>query len=206
MITLFDYWRSSASYRVRIALGLAGLGWTSVPVDLINGGQTSLDHLARNPQGLVPVMEIDGAMLTQSLAIIEYLDESHGLGLLPATPLARAHTRAIAYAIAMDLHPLCNPRVATVAVAHSHTTLTINAWMQTFMAPALLAVEQMVSADGRYCCGDTVTIADLCLVPQLYNARRWEVDLAALPRLSAIDTALCKIPAFIAAHPERAPR
>ncbi|MEJ2002845.1 MAG: glutathione S-transferase N-terminal domain-containing protein, partial [Maritimibacter sp.] len=105
MIRLYDYWRSSASYRVRIALGLAGLDWQSDAINLLDGDQRGAAHLARNPQGLVPALEIDGEVLTQSLAIVEYLDETRGLGLLPDAPLERARVRALAYAIAMEIHP-----------------------------------------------------------------------------------------------------
>lgn len=204
MIRLHDYWRSSASYRVRIALGLAGLDWQSLPVDLVAGAQTAPDHLARNPQGLVPVLEIDGAQLTQSLAIVEYLDETRGLGLLPATPLERARVRALAHAVAMEIHPVCNLRVAKFATAQSGGTLSMQDWMQAFIAPGLAALEEMVE-DGLYCFGTSVTLADICLVPQLYNAQRWGVDLAPLPRLARIGAHLETLPAFAAAHPDRTP-
>lgn len=204
MIRLHDYWRSSASYRVRIALGLAGLDWQSLPVDLVAGAQTAPDHLARNPQGLVPVLEIDGAQLTQSLAIVEYLDETRGLGLLPKAPLDRARVRALAHAVAMEIHPVCNLRVAKFATSHSGGTLTMQDWMQTFIAPGLAALEAMVE-DGPYCFGASVTLADICLVPQLYNAQRWGVDLAPLPRLARIGAHLETLRAFAAAHPDRTP-
>lgn len=204
MIRLHDYWRSSASYRVRIALGLAGLTWESLPVDLVAGAQIAPDHLARNPQGLVPVLEIDGTSLTQSLAIVEYLDETRGLGLLPAEPVARARVRALAHAVAMEIHPVCNLRVAKYATAHSGGTLSMQDWMQTFIGPGLVALEAM-AGDGPYCYGDSVTLADICLVPQLYNARRWEVDLAPLPRLLRIDAHLRANPAFAQAHPDHTP-
>ncbi len=204
MIRLYDYWRSSASYRVRIALGLAGLGWHSVPVDLAEGGQRTAEHLARNPQGLVPVLEIDGLRLTQSLAIIEYLDETRGLGLLPDDPQGRARVRALAFAVAMDIHPICNLRVARFAVERSGGGITMEGWMQAFIAPGLAALEAMVDG-GMYCHGDAVTLADICLVPQLYNARRWRIDLAPMPKLCRIGDHLDTLPAFAAAHPDRVP-
>jgi maleylacetoacetate isomerase len=203
MIELHDYWRSSASYRVRIALGLAGLDWHSLPVDLVTGAQLAPQHLARNPQGLVPVLDIDGTSLTQSLAIVEYLDETRGLGLLPATPLDRAKVRAIAQAIACDIHPVCNLRV--VKYATSHSKITTEGWMQAFIAPGLAAVEAMVTGDS-HCFGTSVSLADLCLVPQLYNARRWGIDLSPLPKLTRIGAHLESLPAFAAAHPDLTPR
>lgn len=204
MIRLYDYWRSSASYRVRIALGLAGLEWETVSVDLTSGAQVSQDHLGRNPQGLVPVLDIDGLRLTQSLAIIEYLDETRTLGLLPAQPADRARVRALAYAIAMEIHPVCNLGVARHAVAASEGRIGIHDWMAAFIPPRLAALEQMVGTGGL-CHGDTVTLADICLVPQLYNARRWQLDLSAMPNLLRIEAALTGRPAFARAHPDKCP-
>ncbi|MGL4280084.1 MAG: maleylacetoacetate isomerase [Albidovulum sp.] len=201
MITLYDYWRSSASYRVRIALNLAGLDWTAVPVNLVEGAQRGKDHLARNPQGLVPVIEIDGYHFTQSLAIIEYLDETRGLGLLPADAPGRARVRALAHAVAMEIHPICNPRVARYAVDHSGGGITMEGWMQEFIGAGLAALEKMVD-DGDYCYRSAVTLADICLAPQLYNARRWNVDLKPLPRLTRIGGHLDTLPAFKAASPK----
>jgi maleylacetoacetate isomerase len=206
MIRLYDYWRSSASYRVRIALGLQGEPWESAAVDLLQGTHRAPQYLARNPQGLVPALEIDGLMLTQSLAIIEYLDETRGLGLVPGDPAARARVRAIAYAIAMEIHPVCNLRVAKHAVAASGGAITMEGWMQQHIAPGLAAVEAMVD-EADTCVAGAVTMADLCLVPQLYNAQRWGVDLAPLPKLRRIASHLAAIPAFEQAHPDRfAPR
>lgn len=201
MITLYDYWRSSASYRVRIALNLAGLDWQAQPVNLAEGDQRAGDHLARNPQGLVPVLEIDDHRFTQSLAIIEYLDETRGLGLLPADPPGRARVRALAHAVAMEIHPVCNLRVARYAVDHSNGGITMESWMQEFIASGLAAVEKMVD-DGDYCYRNSVTLADLCVAPQLYNARRWNVDLGPLPRLVRIGAHLDTLPAFAAAYPK----
>ncbi|OWY13629.1 maleylacetoacetate isomerase [Thioclava sp. F34-6] len=200
MTRLHDYWRSSASYRVRIALALAGIEWQAAPVDLTTGAQRDPDYLAVNPQGLVPTLEIDGDRFTQSLAIVEYLNETRALGLLPEAPADRAHVRALAQAIAVDIHPVCNLRVAKHAVAASNGAITMESWMQTFIAPGLAAVEQMISGE-RFCWRDQLTLADLCLVPQIYNARRWGIDLAPMPNITRIAAHLETLPAFAAARP-----
>ena len=205
MITLYDYWRSSASYRVRIALGLADLEWTSKIINLVDGEQSSEAHLQRNPQGLVPVLEIDGERFTQSLAIIEYLDETHQLGLLPNDAIGRAKVRALAHAIAMDLHPVCNLRVAKHAVGQSNGDLTMESWMQAHIEPGLAAFEAMIEGEN-FCYGDTLTLADICLVPQLYNAHRWGIRLDAMQKIQRIEAHLDTIPAVAAAHPDKSPQ
>jgi maleylacetoacetate isomerase len=205
MITLYDYWRSSAAYRVRIALALAGDPYRRVAVDLLEGEQRGEANLARNPQGLVPTLEIDGLRLTQTLAICEYLSETRGLGLLPEDPAGRARVRALAYAVAMEIHPVANMRVARRAAEWSGGTRKPEEWMRVAMEVGLAALEAMLDhpATGPFCHGDRVSLADLCLVPQVYNARRWGVDLSALPRIAAIDARLTELPAFAAAHPDR---
>ena len=209
MITLYDYWRSSAAYRVRIALNLAGLAYTSEPVDLVKGEQTSPENLARNPQGLVPTLEIDGLRLTQSLPILEYLDEVHGVGFLPKDAPGRARTRALACAIAMETAPVCNLSVRTYAAQNSNGGITADSWQTHFITKGLTAFEAMLdhtsaglSNKGRFCHGDTVTLPDICLIPQAYNARRIGLDLATLPRLHAIVTSLETLAAVQAAHPD----
>jgi maleylacetoacetate isomerase len=199
---LYDYWRSSAAYRVRIALNLLGLTYQSVPVDLSEGEQAQADNLARNPQGLVPTLDIDGIRLTQSLAILEYLDETRSAGWLPTDPAARATVRAMAYAVAVDTHPVCNLRVARHAVSLG---ATMEAWMQHFISLGLAGLEGLLMQhpEGRYCLGDKVSLADICLVPQVYNARRWGADLRPTPRLARIAARLEELPAFQAAHPDR---
>ncbi|WP_137929677.1 maleylacetoacetate isomerase [Mesorhizobium comanense] len=200
---LYDYWRSSASYRVRIALGLAGLDWEAIPIDLVAGAQREQHHVERNPQGLVPVVELDGLRLTQSLAIIEYLDETRMLGLLPENPASKARVRALSYAIAMEIHPICNLRVAKFATAHSAGSIDMKAWMQHFIAAGLADFEAMLNGEP-YCFGASVTMADICLVPQVYNATRWEVDMTPFPRTRTIADRLERLPAFQGARPETA--
>lgn len=200
---LYDYWRSSAAYRVRIGLSLLDLSYSADPVDLLAGDQRAAENLARNPQGLVPSLQIDGLMLTQSLAILEYLDETRGAGWLPQDTGKKARVRALAYAVAMDIHPICNLHVVGHAVGFGGTTK--EAWMQHFIASGFAGLEGMLAQDeaGPFAVGDSVSLADICLVPQVYNARRWGVDMAAFPRLAAVDTNLAALPAFAAAHPDR---
>ena len=206
MITLYDYWRSSASYRVRIALNLLGLPYESHPVDLLAGDQRGESNLARNPQGLVPTLEIDGQTLTQSLAIIEYLDETHGPLWLPKDPPGRARVRTLSYAIAMEIAPICNLSVRRHAAKISHGDITADDWQRHYITKGFAAFESMLTQPqtGRYCHGDQITMADLCLVPQVYNAERAYVDLTAFPRLTLINEALQAVPAIAAAHPDRA--
>lgn len=205
MIKLYDYWRSSASYRVRIALGLAGENWQTHSINLLEAAHKSEEHLDRNPQGLVPVLEIDGHCLTQSLAQIEYLDETRNLGLLPTSAFERAEVRALSYAIAMEIHPVCNLNVAKWAVEQSDQKISTEVWMRHFIANGLAAFERMLKG-SKYTYGSSVTLADICLVPQLYNAHRWGVDLARYPKISGIHSVLQNIPAFQNAHPDKTVR
>ena len=200
---LYDYWRSTASYRVRIALGLAGIEHRSVSVNLLEGEQMESAHLARNPQGLVPALEIDGRVVSQSLAIIEYLDETRKLGFLPDGPEGRARVRQLSYAIAMEIHPICNLMVAQHVVAASNGAIAIEDWMQKFIG-RLRAVEAILRQAGtsRFCHGDAITMADICLVAQIYNAHRWEVSLDGWPLISRIVSELEKIKAVQDAHPD----
>ena len=205
-VILYDYWRSSASYRVRIALNLAGFAYRSVPVDLLKKEHKSPEHLKRNPQGLVPAFEIDGLLLTQSLAIIEYLAETRGLpGILPAAPMERAKVRALAYAIAMDIHPICNSGVvAHVMEVTGKGEEARTDWMKKFIGEGLAAVETMLQENqGPLCFGPAPTLADICLVPQVYNARRWGVPMTHFTRINSICEKLEKIEAFAKASPER---
>lgn len=200
---LHDYWRSSAAYRVRIGLNLLGLSYSAAPVDLLAGDQRGAENLARNPQGLVPTLQIDGLMLTQSLAILEYLDETRRAGWMPQEAGQKARVRALAYAVAMDIHPICNLHVVRHAVSLGGTTT--DGWMQHFITAGFVGLEAMLAQDQsrRFAAGDDVSLADICLVPQVYNARRWGVDVATFPRISAVEANLLELPAFAAAHPDR---
>jgi len=204
MTRLYDYWRSSASYRVRMALNLLGVGFEAIPVDLLQAEQVGAANMARNPQGLVPTVEIDGLTLTQSLAIIEYLNDTRG-GLLPADAAGRARVRALSYAVAMEIHPICNLRVGRYVEAASAGAITMVGWQKKFIGEGLAAVEGMLNhpATGRFCHGDQITMADLCLLPQVYNARRWEVDVTSYVQICRIVAELEAIPAIAAAHPDK---
>ena len=201
---LYDYWRSSASYRVRIALNLLGLDYGAQSVNLVAGEQSQPDNLARNPQGLVPTLEIDGLSLTQSLAIVEYLNDTRG-GLLPADPVGRARVRALSYAIAMEIAPICNLSVRSHVAAATSGATSADDWQRHYIAKGLAAFEAMLDhpATGRFCHGDTPGMADLCLVPQIYNAERVGIDVTSFPRIARIVAELAQIPAVAAAHPDR---
>ena len=203
---LFDYWRSSASYRVRIALNLAKIPYTSAGVDLLQKEHKSKPHLQRNPQGLVPALAIDGHLLTQSLAIIDYIAETRGVSFLPESATDRARVRAIAHAIAMDIHPVCNLGVVShVMEITGQGDKARTEWMNKFIGEGLAAVEALLqSTPGPLCFGDTPTLADICLVPQVYNAKRWNVDVSGFNRINGIVDKLQQIEAFAMAHPDRA--
>lgn len=209
---LYDYFRSSAAYRVRIALNLKRV----VPdertfVHLRIGNQRAQDYLALNPQGLVPALALDsGAVLTQSLAIIEYLEETHPEPpLLPADPVARARVRAIALAIACEIHPLDNLRVLNYLIGTMGATREQkDGWYRYWIDVGFEALEKALARDpttGRYCHGDRPTLADICLVPQLANARRFAIDLAPYPTLTRIEAACHALPAFADAAPSKQP-
>lgn len=204
-VVLYDYWRSSASYRLRIALNLAGITYESRSVDLVAGAHRSPEHLALNPQGFVPVLEIDGQRFTQSLAILSYLDQTRDLGLLPKDPAERAHVEALAQSIAVDLHPVCNLSVARFGVTQSQGGLEMGDWMRHFIPTGLSAFVGLLERweEAPYCTGAAPGLADICLMPQLYNARRWEVDLTPYPRLMRIEATCAAHPDFAEAHPDR---
>ena len=207
---LYNYFRSSAAFRARIALNLKGLAYDYVSKALIKNEHRAADYLALNPQGLIPALDVDGTVITQSLAIIEYLNEVHPEPpLLPADPQARAQVRAMALAIACDIHPLNNLRVLNyVRKDLGQNDDGVNTWYRHWVAEGFRGLEQQVakhSSSRRYCFGDSLSLADVCLVPQMYNARRFNCDLTPFPTLVAISTHLESLPAFDAARPEAQP-
>lgn len=206
--TLYSYWRSSAAYRVRIALALKGLEYDQKTIDLRSGAQSGVGFKLLNPQGLVPYL-IDGEVgLNQSLAIIEYLEETYPEPpLLPAEPVARARVRAAALAIAADIHPINNLRVLKYLKNEmTQEQGAIDTWGRHWIETGFAALEEIAEGStGPYLFGDRVTMADICLAPQMYNARRLRADLTKAPRLVEIDKALMQLPAFLKSRPEVQP-
>ena len=206
---LYGYPMSSASYRVRIALALKGIEVTTITKQLRRGEQRAKDFLEINPQGFVPVLSLDdGQMLPQSLAIIEYLDEAYPQPpLLPAAPIERARVRALSLLIACDIHPLNNLRVLQYLEGSLGEAQGVrDTWYRHWIEAGFEALEEALGRDparGRFCYGDAPSLADLCLVPQVFNARRYSVDLAPYPRIVAIDAACREIAAFASAAPEK---
>ena len=203
---LYDYYRSSAAYRVRIALNLKGVEYESRTVNLLHSEQRAEDYRALNPQGLVPMLEIDGHRLTQSLAIIIYLDQTFpDPPLVPRDPVDGAHVRALALTVACDIHPLNNLRV----LKYLSNELGMpqeerDSWYVHWIREGLPALEALAKAGaGTFLFGDEPTVADICLVPQLYNARRFNVPLDDYPTLLRADENANKLDAFAAAHPDR---
>ena len=204
---LHGYFRSSASYRVRIALNLKGLSAEHLAHHLRKGEQCAPAYLAINPQGLVPTLEDEDTVLTQSLAIIEWLDEIHPAPpLLPKDPLRRAKVRAFALVVACDTHPVQNLKVLARLRQLGMPEQQVTAWAAWANREGLTACEKLIAGEaGPFCFGDQPTIADLCLVPQLANARRFGVDLAAFPRLLKAEAAARNVKAFADAAPDRQP-
>jgi maleylacetoacetate isomerase len=209
MLKLHSYFRSSAAYRCRIALNLKGVAHEMAYVHLLkDGGQHNApSYRSLNPQGLVPALEHDGRVLTQSLAIVEYLDEIHPEPpLLPGDAFERARIRAFAQAIACDIHPIDNLRVLNYLKGPmGQQQPAVDAWYRHWVQVGLEACEALLPDGGarsRFCFGDSPTLADVCLIPQIYNARRFKCDLSAVPRLVAIDEAARALPAFAAAAPD----
>lgn len=203
---LYDYWRSSAAYRVRIALNLKGVDYEQRSINLAAGDHKDDDYRALNPQGLVPMLEIDGQRLTQSLSIIMYLATRFpDPPLLPADVAEAAHVRSMALTIACDIHPLNNLRVLKYLKGQFDVSEDAkDEWYRHWIIEGFTALEAMaVPAAGRFIYGDSPTIADICLVPQMYNARRFNVPLDAFPNLVRADASACEIDAFAQAHPDR---
>jgi maleylacetoacetate isomerase len=203
---LYDYHRSSAAYRVRIALNLKGVDYESRPVNLLESEQRGDEYRELNPQGLVPMLEIDGHRLTQSLSIIVYLDQVFpDPPLMPRDPADGAHVRAMALAVACDIHPLNNLRVLKhLKNVLGHSQDEVDRWYVHWITEGLGPLEAIAKAGaGRFLFGDEPTIADVCLVPQLFNARRFNVPLDDFPTLQRADANANAIDAFAAAHPDR---
>lgn len=205
---LYDYWRSSASYRVRIALAMKGLRAEQISVALADGAQHGPEFRALNPAAAAPVLVLeDGAALTQSLAIIDYLDAiAPEPPLAPADPVAGAKVRAAALLIACDIHPINNLRIGQrLKAAHGFSQDDVVAWMRHWMRDGLTAFQAMLPADGPFAHGDRPYLSDVCLIPQLYNAHRWGMDFSGLERLLEIEQRCLALPAFAAARPEAQP-
>lgn len=211
-IVLYTYWRSSAAYRVRIGLELKALAWEARPVHLVRDGgqQHGAGYAALNPQQLVPTLQHEGHVLTQSLAILEYLDETFPqVPLLPADAVGRARVRALAQLVACDIHPINNLRVMQYLEQHLQVTADARTqWTLHWMAEGFAAMEAMLAASadtGTFCHGDRPGLADACLVPQVYNARRFGLDLSPYPTLQRIEAACQEREAFVLAHPDNQP-
>jgi maleylacetoacetate isomerase len=206
--TLYSAWRATAPYRVRIGLALKGVAYDYVPVDLIKGEQREPAYRAVNPQGLTPALDIgEGEALTQSLAILEWLEETRPEPpILPATPLDRQRVRAMALIIACDIHPLNNTRVGRALNKLGVSQADNLAWIHRWITDGFDTLEPMIARHGRgFAFGATPTIADCCLIPQVYSANRFEVDLAPYPAIRAVAERAAEHPAFQAAHPTKQP-
>lgn len=205
---LHGYWRSGTSYRTRIALNLKGLAYEQRGIDLRQGDQRSAAYLRLNPQGLVPALAVEGAVLIQSPAILEWLEDAHPTPpLLPADPMARAQVRAMAAVVGCDIHPLNNLRVGkALREGFGADQAAVDAWAGRWIDAGFETLEALVTRHGDgWCFGDAPTLADCYLIPQIYSARRFNVALDAFPRLRAIEAAAEAHPAFQAAHPDRQP-
>jgi maleylacetoacetate isomerase/maleylpyruvate isomerase len=206
---LHNYFRSSSSYRVRIALNLKGLPFDYLPVHLAKGEHLQPPFQSLSPDGLVPVLETEGNRLSQSLAIVEFLEETHpSPALLPSDPWGRARVRALAQTIACEIHPINNLRILKYLTGPLGASEADKlAWIHHWVITGLTAVERMLSesSTGEFCHGDQPGLADLCLVPQVFNAQRFEVPLDAFPQVMRIHDRCQRLPAFAQAHPSRCP-
>jgi len=208
-LKLYTYFRSSAAFRVRIALNLKGLGYEPQFVHLAKGEHLQPAYQAINPQGLLPALQVDGALLAQSLAIIEYLDESHPEPpLLPPDPLGRARVRGLSLIVACEIHPLNNPRVLKyVKNVLGHSQDEVDAWYRHWIADGLAKLQAELDSPGtgQHCHGDAPSMADCCLVPQIFNARRFQCDLAPYPTVMRVFDACMQLDAFDRAQPGKQP-
>ncbi len=206
MMTLYGYWRSSASYRVRIGLALKGITVNHIAVNLRDGSQKANDHLSRNPQGFVPVLELDdGRQLTQSLAILNFLDETFPEpSLLPKVPVLRAQIRAAALVIAADIAPIQNLSVLKyIRAEHDCSDAQVKQWAAHWITTGFTALENIAqSHDTPFLMTKTPSLLECCLIPQAYNARRFGVDMDKFPRLKAVDAACQNLSAFKEAAPQ----
>ena len=205
---LHGYWRSGAAYRTRIALALKGIDYEQQGHDLRTGAQKDPAYLALNPQGMVPALEAEGVVLTQSPAILEWLEETHPTpALLPADPVARAQVRAMSALIGCDIHPLNNLRVGkALRETFGADQAAVDAWAARWIVPGFEALEALVARHGAgWCHGDAPTLADCYLIPQIYSAGRFNVSMDDFPRLQAISAKASEHPAFLAAHPDNQP-
>lgn len=204
---LYSYWRSTTSLRVRAALNLKGLRFETRPVNLLDGAQKAPDYAALNPVRGVPTLVLDdGTALTQSLAILDWLEETHPApALLPADPVARANVRAAAQVLALEIHPVNNLKVVSHLETLGHDARDAIDWMRHWVDLGFDAYQTLIPESGRFSFGDDLTQADLCLVGQMVNARRWGVDLDRFARLVAIDEAACALPEIRDALPENQP-
>ena len=204
---LYTYWRSTTAYRVRIALALKGIDYEPVAVDLVAGKQHSPDYVELNPAHGVPTLVLDdGSVLTQSMAILEWLEESYpGPPMLPDHPSERARVRAAAAGIATDIHPVNNLRVVNQLKSLGHSQADTVQWMNSWMTRGFTAFQSLIDPGTPYCFGDAPGLADICLVPQLYNAHRWGCDLAPFSRLTEIEQRCLVLPAFAVTIPENQP-
>lgn len=206
---LYSYYRSSATYRVRIALAIKGLEFDYIPLNLLHAQQKSADYMAKNPQGLVPALETDeGALIAQSMAIMEWLEETCPQPpLLPSEPLLRAQVRSMANTIACDVHPLNN--ISIINYLQNPLGVSpeqVKEWYARWIHRGYDSIEKAIAEYGGLCCfGDEPTLADLCLIPQTYNASRFRVDISAYPNIRRVCDHCNTLPAFITAHPDHQP-
>ncbi|SMX50730.1 maleylacetoacetate isomerase [Maliponia aquimaris] len=204
---LYTYWRSTTSYRVRIALNMKGIAYTAIPINLVAGDQRRPDYAALNPGCGVPTLVLeDRTILTQSMAILDWLEETHPApALLPQDAVERAKVRAAALTIAADVHPVNNLRVVAKLKSMGHSQDEAVEWMNDWMTRGFAAFDQLIDPDTPFCFGDMPGLADLCLVPQLYNAHRWGCDLTPFARLTEIERRCLALSAFDLARPENQP-